>query len=118
VLLLRKMVYMRFKIPKLALTRKDIALLLITAGLGYWAFPLQNVLNNIPKLGLREAIMLELSTAWPSLIAGIALILVALKLLFARDHDKDIERDNKEIIRLLHVLIDRNNNGSRNKPKM
>jgi hypothetical protein len=85
---------------------EQIAIMFLSLGFGSYLFPsLQHVIDNCPKQGIWKSIVIELSTAWPSLLVAFALILTSIALLLKRrNNNEEIEEmkaDIKEIKRLL-----------------
>jgi hypothetical protein len=105
---------------------KEMALMLLSVAFGSYLFlPLQRILDNIPKLGIWKAIMFELNTAWPSLLAAVALIIAAVALLWKHGDNEEMEElktkidgleaRNERIEQLLLILTKRKNDESGNK---
>jgi len=82
-----------------------ILLLLAFSSLGFPSF--QRVLDNAPKQGFWGAIMVELSTAWPSLLVALALIVTTITLLWKhKDPNEEINENIKDIKTILSRMVE------------
>ena len=84
---------------------KEISPILLLLAFSSLAFPsFQRILDNAPKKGFWGAIVVELSTAWPSLLVAFALIATTITLLWKH---KDPNDEMNENIRDIKTILSR-----------